>query len=289
MNQQILVTGATGTIGMSLVPLLCANRDIDCRAFVRDTEKARPLADAGAELATGTFDDAHSLAAAMQAVDAVVLIVPPSPQCVAWNAAILDAASSAGVRKVVRISAVKSAEDGRTENTRLHGRCDRLLRESGLDYVILRPNYFMQNIFMSLDSIRNDDLFYAGMSEGRLAMIDARDVAESAAVAATAGDFDNQAFEISGPASISFVDVADALSEVAGRPISYVPISPDDVRASILQMGLGKWTADLLGEYSEAYADGWGDLVTDNVRRITGHAPRSFIEFATEVLAPALG
>ena len=105
---------------------------------------------------------------------------------------------------------------------------------------------------------------------------------------ATGSDFDNRALEISGPESISFDDVADALSEVAGRRINYVAVTPDDVRTSILQMGLGEWMADLLGEYSEAYGDGWGDLVTDNVREITGHAPRSFLEFATEVVAPAL-
>ena len=144
-------------------------------------------------------------------------------------------------------------------------------------YTILRPNYFMQNIFMSLDSIKAENCFYAGMGDGRLAMIDVRDVADAIAAAATSDASDNEAYELSGPESISFHDVAGILSEVTGRPISYVPISPDDVKASLLSMGLGEWMADLLREYSEAYGEGWGDLVTGNVERLTGHPARSFV------------
>jgi uncharacterized protein YbjT (DUF2867 family) len=141
---------------------------------------------------------------------------------------------------------------------------------------------------MSLDSIMADNCFYAGMGEGKFAMIDIRDVAESVVTAATTDQFNGEVIEISGPKSICFNEVASVLSDLAGRRIAYVAVSPDDVEASILQMGLGDWMANLLKEYSEAYGDGWGDLVTDNVDRLTGHPARSFRNFAEDCLAPSL-
>ena len=285
MSRSILVTGATGNIGSNLVPSLAESATVT--AMVRNPEKARQRFGAEINLVEGQFGDAGSLVRAMSGADTVVSIVPPSPECVEFVSAIITAAQNAGVRKIVRVSAIKAAEDGRTENTRLHGQCDRLLQESGLVYTILRPNYFMQNIFMSLDTIATNDCFYAGMGEGRLAMIDVRDVSDAIVAAAISDAFDNQVYELSGPESISLHDVAAALSKVLGRKIAYVPISPDDVEATLLQMGFGEWMADLLREYSEAYGDDWGDLVTGNVELLTGHPPRNFEAFVREVLAPA--
>jgi len=288
MTETVLVSGATGNIGTYLIPLLASQTGFVVKAMTRHPDKHRDNFAKSVQLVTGCFEEDSTLRSAMEGVDTVVMIAPPGPDCVRQNEAVIGAAKRSGVKKIVRISAIKAAEDGRTENTRLHGQCDALLQNSGMTYTILRPNYFMQNIFMSLDSLKADNCFYAGMGDGKLAMIDVRDVAESALTAATSDKFDGKILEISGPASINFNEVAEVLCDVAGRHISYVPVSPEDVKASLLQMGLGEWMANLLKEYSEAYGDGWGDLVTDNVERLTGHPARSFREFAADCVAPAL-
>lgn len=288
MTKKILVTGATGNVGSCLVPLLASRSDCAVTAMTRDPEKGAKLFSPEIQVVGGSFEDDASLTVALQGIDTVILMGPPNPDCVMQNRAVIEAARLSGVDKVVRISAIKAAEDGRTENTRLHGECDTLLQKSGLTFTILRPNYFMQNIMMSLDSINADNCFYAGMGDGRLAMIDTRDVAESAAAAALSDQFNDEILEISGPQSVSFNDVAAVLSEVSDRHISYIAVSPGDLKASILQMGFGEWMANLLCEYSEAYGEGWGDLVTDNVQQLSGHPARSFKQFATECLTPLL-
>jgi uncharacterized protein YbjT (DUF2867 family) len=288
MIRKILVTGATGNVGSCLIPMLASRSECSVTAMTRDPDKGKELFSPEVQIVGGNFEDDASLAVAMRGIDTVILMAPPNPDCVAQNRAVINEASLSGVDKVVRISAIKAAEDGRTENTRLHGECDTLLQKSGLTFTILRPNYFMQNIMMSLESINADNCFYAGMGDGRLAMIDTRDVAESAAASALSDQFNGEILEISGPQSISFNDVAAVLSDLTGRQISYVAVSPDDVKASLLQMGFGEWMANLLREYSEAYGEGWGDLVTDNVQRLSGHPPRSFKQFATECLASLL-
>lgn len=288
MADTILVTGATGNVGSTLVPLLAARPDCLVRAMTRDPGKHADTFPSSVQLVAGSFEDPSSLSAAMQGADTVVLMAPPGPDCVQQNRAVIDAAKEGGAKKIVRVSAIKAAENGKTEGTRLHGECDRLLQESGLTHTILRPNYFMQNILMSLESINADGCFYAGMGDGRLAMIDIRDVAESVVATVKTGQFDGQVLEISGPQSISFGDMATVLSDLMSRAISYSAVSPDDVKASLLQMGFTEWMGDLLREYSEAYSEGWGDLVTDNVERLTGHPPRSFRQFALECLTPLL-
>ncbi len=288
MKKTVMVTGATGNVGSILVPILAARQDCVVTAMTRDPVKNADRFGPAVQLANGSFEDISTLRAAMPGVDTIILMAPPGPDCVQQNRAIIDAAIQSGVKKIVRISAIKAAKDGRTENTRLHGECDALLQESGLTYTILRPNYFMQNIFMSLETLKADNCFYAGMGDGRLAMIDIRDVAESAVTAAMTDQFDGEVLEIGGPKSINFSEVAEILSDVTGRHISYIAVSPDDVRASLLQMGLGEWMAGLLAEYSAAYGDGWGDLVTDNVDRLTGHPARNFREFTADCVAPLL-
>jgi len=287
MSDSVLVTGASGNIGSCIAPLLASKTDLVVRALVRNPGRATTLAECGVETVIGSFENGDSLLAAMDDIDSVILIAPPSPDCISHNEAVIAAAARSGVRKIVRISAIKAAEDGRTENTRLHGVCDRMLRESGLAFTILRPNYFMQNFALSIETIKTQSAFYAGMGTGRLAMIDVRDVAASA-LAALAEEFDNEVLEISGPESISFADAAEAISRDAGRDVSYVPISPADVKSAMLQIGLDEWMADLLREYSEAYSEDWGDLVTGNVERLTGQPPRSFNDFSREILAVAL-
>ncbi len=288
MSKNILITGATGSIGSQLVRYLVGKSDVQVRAFVRDETKAEPLEKAGAELAIGTFDDRESIRAAMKNINTVVLIAPPGPEAVNQNSNVLKISKESSVRKVVRISAIKAALDGPTENTRLHARSDEELQAAGLVYVILRPNYFMQNLFMLLDSINNDSALYAAMGDAKFAMIDVRDIVECAAVAAIREEFDNQVVELSGPESVSFHDVARVLSDVSGRSVKYVPVTPEAVRETMLGMGVDEWASTLMRDYSQAYSEGWGDFVTDSVERMTGHTPRDVDQFIREVLAPAL-
>jgi uncharacterized protein YbjT (DUF2867 family) len=288
MPKNILVTGATGSIGAQLVIHLAGQDGVMVRAFVRDEIKAEPLAKAGAELAIGTFDDRESIRAAMKHIDTVVLIAPAGPSAVSQNANIIKIAKESSVDKVVRLSAIKASTNGPTENTRLHAQSDDQLQASGLKYVILRPNYFMQNLFMLLESVNKESALYAGMGDAKFAMIDVRDIVECAANAAVRDEFDNEIIELSGPECVSFHEVARVLSVVSGRTIRYVPVSPEAVRESMLRAGFDDWISTLMRDYSQAYSEGWGDFVTDNVERLTGHTPRNIEQFVGEVLAPAL-
>ncbi len=289
MTKKVLITGATGTIGTLLTKNLAGEKSVDLRVLVRDADKAAHIKDLGAELAVGSFDDAASIKKAVEGIDTIALISPMGGDAAELMSTVLKAAKAAGVRKIVRLSAIKANTDGPTLNSIQHGITDAEILETGITYTILRPHYFMQNLLWSAESLVAESKFYQGMDDGKMGMIDVRDIADSAVGAVLSDRFDNQIFELTGPESITFHDIAATLTDALGRPIEYVPVSVEAVEQSILDMGMDQWAATVLRQYAEAYSKNWGDFTTPNVEKLTGHPARSFDSFAREVLAPALG
>src|SRR5690606_17657949 len=157
--KDILITGATGTIGRRVVEGLVA-KGAPVAALVRDAAKAAAMEAAGARSHVGTFEDGASLERAFATVDTVVLITPPSAGASEPATAATAAAKRAGARKIVRSSALKADPSGPTDNTRQHGRTDAALADCGLTYVILRPHYFQQNVLGSLATISAEGKIY---------------------------------------------------------------------------------------------------------------------------------
>jgi uncharacterized protein YbjT (DUF2867 family) len=290
MAEKFLITGATGKTSELVIAQLLA-KGASVRALVRDPAKAQAqaLKAKGVELATGDFDLPAALAAALEGVTSVFLVTPADADASGMVDRFLAVATkSASHPRIVRLSAIKGSDHGPTDNTRTHGRADRAILESGLPYVILRPNYFMQNFFGSGESIMTSGMMFQGMGDGRLGVIDVRDIADVAAAVLLDHAWDRGIYELTGPASVSCHDVARELGAALGREVKYVPVTPEQVRETVVKLGWGDWTAGILADYSAAYAKGWGDYTTSFVEKITGHAPRSIAQFAREVFAPAL-
>jgi NAD(P)H dehydrogenase (quinone) len=287
MSEKFLVTGATGKTAELVIAQLLAKK-ASVRALVRDAAKAQPLKDKGVELAIGDLDKPETLAAALDGVTSVFLVTPPHPDADGMVERFLSVATKSASRpRIVRLSAIKGSDHGPTDNTRTHGRADRAIQDSGLPYVILRPNYFMQNLFGSAESILSQGMMFQGTGEGRLGFIDVRDIADVATAALLDEQWDRGIYELTGPEALSYGDVAKLLGEALGREVKYVPVTPEQVRESILKLGWGDWAAGIMADYSAAYAKGWGDFTTTFVEKIAGHPPRSYATFLREVFVPA--
>lgn len=252
----VLVTGSTGKIGSQLVPRLVAYEGIAVRALARNAEKAAPLAAAGAELALGAFKDAPAIRAAVDGADTLVLITPATTNAADQAGLMLEAAKAAGVRKIVRVSVFKTAVDGPTAVTRLHGRTDVEIQASGLRYVILRPPFFMQNLFFTaVTSIASMGGLFFGTGDGKIGMLDVRDIVDCAEQSVVSNTYDNQIFTLTGPEAISFHDIASRLTTILERPIQYVPVPPESVEQSIRALGMGAWYARVMRDLCVAYSE----------------------------------
>jgi uncharacterized protein YbjT (DUF2867 family) len=287
MEKTILVTGATGNIGSYVIPQLFAG-GASVRALVRNVSKASGLAEAGVDLFEGDISNQEKVNQAASGTDAILAITPAGPEAVAQGKVLLNAAVDSGSPYYVRLSAIGAAVDAPTENGRLHFQSDDALIKSGLPYTIIRPHYFMQNLFGSVETIKADGNMYWGMGDGKLGMIDVRDIANCCASLLLGTGHEGKIYTPTGPETISFHDIADIISRGLDKDIKYVPISIEAVGEAIRKAGWGEWGANVMMDYSRAYAEGWGEFTNDDVEIITGNKPGSFQQFFDEVLAYAL-
>ena len=237
--EKILVTGATGNVGSVLIPNL-TNLGADVRALTRDESKAQGLKDAGVEVVVGDLEKPHTLDDAFRGVDKVVLITPPNPNQVIQAKNGIHAAKRMGSPFIVRLSAgpIKEMPGALPRLSGQHAETDGMLKASGLPYNIIRPHLFMQNTMMAAQTVASEGVVYAAMKNGKLGMIDVRDIADVAVKVLTEDGHEGKTYTLTGPASISFHDVAAALSKALGKQVTYVNVQLDAARQGFISMGL---------------------------------------------------
>lgn len=278
-NPKILVTGATGTTGGEVVRQL-ADAGIPARALVRNLSKIDTSALSSIEFVAGDLGNPASLAAAMQGIDALYLNIVPGPDALVHIDNAIAAAKDAGVSTIVKLSGLNATADSPSAIIRMHSEADDHVRASGLNYTILRANSFHQNILGQLDGIKANGAFYLPLGDARQSLIDVADIAAAAILAMTTDAHRSQSYDLTGPESLSFADVAASLARAAGKPVTYVPITRDQFEDSLLGLGTPPAAASSVGELFEVFASGIYADVTEDVAKILGRAPRSFDAFA---------
>ena len=279
---KILVTGATGNVGSAVLGNLGIT-DGNLRALAHDESSARSLKDRGVEAVVGDFLEPETLVPALQGVSTVLLITPIHPEQVTQASNMIKAAKDSGNDpRIVRLSVHQASHDAPTRNSRQHAQIEDELRSSGLPYTLLRPTTFMQNTLATARTVASEGRIYQPFKDGKLGMIDARDIGEVAAKVLTEEGHEGKVYTLTGPAAISLYEVAEALSEVLGKEVRYVNISLEDAKRAMLNMGLSEWRADVLIEYAKAHSEGYSNFTTEDVEQLTGHRATSYKEFATD-------
>jgi uncharacterized protein YbjT (DUF2867 family) len=282
-KKPILVTGASGTVGRELVRLL-AEAGAEVRAGVHRGAGGAAVTGAlpeGVSAVELDFEAPATLAAACRGVGAVYLLTPQVPRATEYVRAAVAAARAEGVDRVVRQS-MHDAPRGRDTLSRWHREAEEIVASSGLGFTILRPNAFMDNfatIYARL--IRERGSFRLPLGQARLSSVDARDVAAAAkAVLLAGGAHDGAAYILTGPEALTGAEMAAIVTEVVGRPVTYVdepedagrpPRDPDGIAAS-----------DALVELSAEMRAGRLAAVSGDVASLTGRPPASFARFARD-------
>lgn len=274
----ILVTGATGNVGSETVRLL-ADQQQPVRALVRDPAR---LQRDGVDVVTGDFDEPGSLDAALDGIDTVVLVSPAIPQ---QEISVIDAAARAGVTHVIKATS-KASVDSPVERRRGQTQIEQHLQASGLAWTLLRSNAYLQNLLALAPIVKQTSGFVMSAGDGQVGMIDARDVAAVAATLATnPSSHGGATYWPTGPALITYTDVANELSETLGHPVEYRRILPDDHRELMIRGGLPEHIATSNAQAFGLIAEGDAAWITNDVLTITGHAPRSLHAFIIEFAA----
>lgn len=281
---KVLVTGATGNIASGLIPALLAE-EVQVRALVHNESKAQALRDQGAEVVVDDLESPTSLGSAVEGVGKIFLLTTNGPSSVKQASAVIQAAKQAGTPHIVRQGAfgpeksrlIKQHEETVTE-----------LKASGVPYTVLRPTYFMQNTMMAAQTVASDGMMYMPFKDGKLGMIDVRDIVDVALKVLTTGGHEGQSYTLTGPESISFQQVAAGLSKALGKEVTYVDVPPQAAREAMLGMGMPEWITEGYIELMDGFSQNWADTTTPNVENITGHPARSYETFAKD-FAKAFG
>jgi uncharacterized protein YbjT (DUF2867 family) len=270
MNK-ILVVGASGTVGTSLVEALRAKG----HEVVRATSQ-KPGADQRLfNLVTG-----EGLSTAFTDIERAFLLSPPghTNQDELLGPVIAEAKAK-GLKKVVLMTAMGANAD---DSLPLR-KAEIALEKSGLAYNIIRPNWFMQN-FNSywLHNILAHGEIQLPVADAKGSFIDTRDIAAVAAELLTRHDFDNRDFDLTGDESLDHHQVAELLSRVTEKPIRFRDITPEELRSQLLAAQLPGPYVEMLLTILGYFKLGYSARITDAVSTITGRAPIRFAQYAKD-------
>ena len=275
----ILITGATGNVASILIPMLLQSGQ-RVRALVHDEAKAQGLRDQGAEVVVADLEKPETLDAAVVGVDKIYLLTSNGPNGGQHGVNLIDAVKrSSGRPHIVRHGMFG---DSRSRIFTHHEQVEAALAESRLSVTTLRPTFFMQNTMAGAQTIASAGQLYWAMDDAKLAMIDIRDIAECAAVILTSDGHVGEKYVLTGPAAVSFHDVANALSGAFDKPVTYINVPSEAMVQSMTEMGFPEWTALGFAELMDGFKDGFAKEATDNVERLTGHPARSVETFAKD-------
>lgn len=273
----ILITGGTGTAGGEIVSQLAAT-GTPFRAMVRNPEKAVALKLTGVQIVTGDLEKPQTLAAALQGIDQVLLLSSPSPNQVALERNMVAAAKAAGVRHIVKFSAMTADPNSPSRFPRVHGQVEQAIRESGLEWTFLRPTFFMQNLLELAGMVKGGTIFQPA-GDSKAGFVDTADIAAVAVEALTEPGHEGQAYDITGPELLSYHDIARTFSEVLQKPVKYQDIPPAAARQAMLGMGMSEYQVDGINELMDQMRAGQYATLSDAVWQVGKKEPNRLSDF----------
>ncbi len=278
---KILVTGATSNYGSAMIQNLIAI-GADIRALVHHESKAQGLRDAGVEVVVADYLQPETLDAAFEGVHKVLLHTPLVPDAAKMARNCIAAAKRAGKPHIVRLAEQTPEPVSALRIGVLHAQVNAELEASGLPYTSLRLTFYMQNALWAAQSIASSGMIYMPVEDAKFVMLDMRDASEAAAKVLTTEGHVNQTYVLTGPALLSFHDVASSLSKVLDKDVKYVNVPMEAALEAFIGMGAPKWLAEAFCEYFENYRKGGSAGVSNDFEKVTGHPPRSFDTFARD-------
>ena len=280
----ILVSGATGFTGRKTVEILL-EKDIPVRALVRtDDQRAEELRKLGAEVVIGDLLSLNDLRAALEGIETAYFVYPIAPGLIDATARFALAAQEAGVKSVVNMSQISARRVAKSNAALDHYTAERVFDWSGLAMTHLRPTYFSQWLIYPhwRQHIVERGEIRLPFGDGRHAPIAAEDQARLiAAILENPQAHAGKTYNLNGPVELSQQGVADAVVEILGRMITYVPISLEQYDREMAEAGLPAFLRQHLVEVAQDYQHGVFEGEDGVIREITGQAPMTVQAFVT--------
>jgi uncharacterized protein YbjT (DUF2867 family) len=257
----ILVVGATGTVGREIVRRLST---AGARPLaLMHTGRIGPVPSDRSDRVSADLDRPATVEAALDGVDRLFLLTRQTSRQLEQEQTVIAAAARAGVGRVVKLSVFRAEERSPLQIARQHWQAERVLQDSGLQHTVIRP----------------------AAQDGRVAMIDARDIAAAAVTALTTVPAAGRVYTLTGAEAFSFDQVAEVLGRQVRRTLRHVQVPAEAVSERLQAAGAEAWFAADMAALHGMLADGYEDVVTDEVSALTGGPATPLARFATDFTA----
>jgi uncharacterized protein YbjT (DUF2867 family) len=271
----LAVTGSTGWLG-GLVARDLAERGVSLRLLVRDAGRAPQLP--GSVAAECRYGDTDEVRAALDGVRTLFMVsASESADRLKEHTSFVDAAAAAGVEHVVYVSFFGAAPDATFTLARDHAATEAHIRRSGMAWTFLRDNLYLE--FMD-QMVGDDGVIRGPADDGRAAVVAHADIARAAvAVLLDPSAHAGATYDLTGPESLTFTEIAAVVSDVTGREVSFHDETVEEAYASRAVYGAPDWQVDAWVSTYTAVAAGELDGVSGAVEQLTGRPPTSLREY----------
>ncbi len=295
---RIVVTGASGNYGRAFTDALIAKgRAQDLILITRTPDKLTDRVAQGCEVRYGDFDKPDTLAAAVAGADKMLLISGTRVGArVVQHKAAIDAAAKAGVKHIAYTSFIGIDDPANPAEVRHdHIETEKLIRGSGMAWTMLRDAHYADAmILMAGPGVMQSGQWISNAGAGLEAMVWRDDCVAAAVAVMTSEGHEDQTYNITGPELQTFEDVTAILSEVTGKPISYVSVDDEQQYAMFDAMGIPRrpvddqtvgglpWNSDDMVTFGQAIREGFLEICSGDVEKLTGRPARSVRQMIEE-------
>ncbi|SFT82564.1 SDR family oxidoreductase [Paraburkholderia aspalathi] len=265
------ITGANGKLGQlvirDLLKIIPATQIV---AAVRNPEKADNLHDVGVHVREADYDRLETLIEAFKGVEKLLLISAVQPgERFRQHRAVIDAAKRAGV-KLIAYTSLLRADTSKLILAGEHLQTEEYLKSSGMDFVLLRNGWYLENHTETLASALSQSAIKGSAGQGRFASASRADYAGAAVTVLTQPGHAGKTYELAGDHAYSMSELAEEVSKEAGRQIVYDDLPPSDYEAMLLSFGLPKMIVDVVIDADVNSSKGELNSASGDLSRLLG-------------------
>lgn len=274
----IFVTGGTGRVGKQLIELLLKN-GIKVKVLVKNPQKGANLSKSGVPVVIGDLNRPEVFSSALCECDRLISIPANTINQAEQEIRLFQAAKRAKIEQIVKLSTIKANLKSTCHFFQQHAIAEQYLKQSDLNFTILKANSFMQNFLWFASEIKTQGTLSLPMKDSKIVPVDIFDIVNIARIILTTEKYREKTYNITGSQMFSLSEIAKKISLVAGKKITYVDVSPINFKQTLLQFGLQDW-------YAESIVAAWQvateeqATITDVVTEITDKQPTTFEQFA---------
>ena len=286
MPDTLLVTGAGGHLGRRVIANLLETAKVHPERIIAATRKPADHADLtnlGVRVRHADFNDPASMASAFSGAARMLLIstdaIDTTGTRLKQHKAAIEAAAKAGVQHIVYTSMPNPEPGNAVVFAPDHYGTEQALAASGLKWTILRDSWYQENLMGSLPPALKSGQWHSAAGEGRTAHVSREDCARVAALVLASPPAGNARFTLTGSKALTTREIGALASEILGRPIAVVDVTPEQLAGGMKAAGVPDFLIPMLVSFDVNTKAGGMDIVTEDVKQLSGRDPVSLRDF----------